>query len=164
VGDGVSASTPTGDSGRVPQVGFQVTMDCTDAYRQAVFWSQVLGYEIEHKDELIRGLRAKELISDDDVIEIDGGLYFRIGVGIRQSGVDDERVRAPGARMLFLNDPRPKTEKNRVHLDVHVGADRLATEAERLVELGAKVLYERTEMGGHWITLTDPEGNEFCLQ
>jgi hypothetical protein len=146
------------------QVGFQVTVDCTDAYRQAVFWSQVLGYEIEHKDDFIRGLMARGHVGPDDVIEIDGSLYFRIGVGIRRPGVDDEQVRAPGARMLFLNDPRPKTEKNRLHLDVHVGSDRLAGEVERLVGLGAKVLYERDENGGHWVTMTDPEGNEFCLQ
>ncbi len=78
--------------------------------------------------------------------------------------MDDEQVRAPGSRLLFLNDPRPKTEKNRMHLDVHVGADRVSAEVERIIGLGAKVLYERTEMGGHWVTLADPEGNEFCVQ
>jgi hypothetical protein len=146
------------------QVGFQVTVDCIDAYRQAVFWSQVLGYEIEHKDALIRDLTARGLVGDADVIEIEGSLFFRTGVGIRRAGFDDAHVREPGARLLFLNDPRPKTEKNRWHLDVHVGSDRLAAEAERLVGLGAKVLYEHDERDGHWITLTDPEGNEFCLQ
>jgi hypothetical protein len=146
------------------QVGFQVTVDCTDAYRQAQFWSQVLGYEIEHKDALIRDLLSKELISQADVMEIEGALYFSIGIGIRQPGLDETQVRAPGARLLFLNDPRPKTEKNRLHLDVHVGAERRASEAERLIELGAKMLYECNESGGHWITMADPEGNEFCLQ
>lgn len=147
-----------------PQVGFQVTVDCTDAYRQAVFWSQVLGYEIERKDAFIRDLIDRGLVTDTDVLEIDGSLFFRIGIGIRQRGVDDEHVRAPGARLLFLNDPRPKTEKNRLHLDVHVGRERLPAEVERLVGLGAKVLYEHDERDGHWVTLTDPEGNEFCLQ
>jgi len=146
------------------QVGFQVTMDCVDAYRQAVFWSQVLGYEIERKDAFIRQLMAQGVVGETDVIEIEGGLFFRVGVGIRRADVDDAHVGAPGARLLFLNDPRPKTEKNRVHLDVHVGSERLAAEAERLVGLGATVLYEYDERDGHWITLTDPEGNEFCLQ
>ena len=155
----MSAPEPT----PVP-MGFQVTVDCSDPYRQAVFWSQVLGYEIERKDEFIRDLIGRGHIGDADVIEIDGGLFFRVGVGIRGPGVGDDRVRAPGARMLFLHDPRPKTEKNRMHLDVHVGPARLASEVERAVALGAKVLYERNERGGHWVTLTDPEGNEFCLQ
>ena len=146
------------------QVGFQVTVDCTDPYRQAQFWSQVLGYEIERKDALIHDLTAKGLIGPADVVEIEGMLFFRVGIGIRQSGLDDSQVRAPGARMLFLNDPRPKTEKNRLHLDVHVGPERLASEAERLIRLGAKTLYEHDAPDGHWITMTDPEGNEFCLQ
>jgi hypothetical protein len=155
----VSAGPPDG-----VQVGFQVTVDCSDPYQQAVFWSQALGYEIEHKDDFIRDLMARGYISDDDVIEIDGSLFFRIGIGIRRPGLDDEQVRAAGARMLFLADARPKTEKNRLHLDLHVGKDRLTSEAERLVGLGAKMLYEHEERDGHWITLTDPEGNEFCLQ
>jgi catechol 2,3-dioxygenase-like lactoylglutathione lyase family enzyme len=160
----MTAEAPENGAQQHVSVGFQVTVDCTDAYQQARFWSQVLGYEIEHKDELIRGLQAKGFVKDDDVIEIDGGLYFRIGVGIRRPGFDDTRVREPGGRLLFLNDPRPKTEKNRLHLDVHVGAERLTAEVERVVALGAKVLYECNEMGGHWFTLTDPEGNEFCIQ
>lgn len=159
----MSAETPAAGAGN--RIGFQVTLDCTDAYRQAVFWSQVLGYEIErHHDALIRDLMAKGQVGEADVIEIEGTLFWRIGVGIRRPGTDDEQVRAPGGRILFLNDPRPKTEKNRMHLDVNVGADRLATEVERVVGLGAKVLYERNEAGGHWVTLVDPEGNEFCLQ
>lgn len=146
------------------QVGFQVTVDCSDPYRQAVFWSKVLGYEIERKDAFIRDLIAAGHLNDADVIEIEGGLFFRIGIGIRRPGVDDDHVRAPGARLLFLNDPRAKREKNRLHLDLHVGSTRLSGEVERVVALGAKVLYEHDERDGHWVTLIDPEGNEFCLQ
>lgn len=158
----MSAGTPEPGAGL--ELGFQVTVDCSDAYRQAQFWSQVLGYEIENKDGLIRDLMAKGFVGEDDVVEIDGARYFRIGVGIRRRDRTEAQVREPGARLLFLNDPRPKTEKNRLHLDIHVGPDRLASELERVVGLGAKVLYERNEQGGHWFTMTDPEGNEFCLQ
>jgi hypothetical protein len=146
------------------QVGFQVTVDCTEPYRQARFWSGVLGYEIERKDDFIRGLLDAGRVGESDVVEIDGSLFFRIGIGIRRAGLDDEQVRGPGARMLFLNDPRPKTGKNRLHLDVHVGPERLRAELERIVALGATFQYEHDEPDGHWITLTDPEGNEFCLQ
>jgi predicted enzyme related to lactoylglutathione lyase len=160
----MTAPTPEPGSGPGFSNGFQVTVDCADPYQQAVFWSQVLGYEIERKDAFIRDLMAQGLVQDDDVIEIEGSLFFRIGVGIRRAGAEEAQVREPGGRLLFLRDPRPKTEKNRMHLDVNVGADRLASETDRLVALGAKVLYEHNERDGHWVTLTDPEGNEFCLQ
>ena len=35
---------------------------------------------------------------------------------------------------------------------------------ERIVALGAHVLYEVDEPGGSHVTLADPEGNEFCVQ
>ena len=59
----------------------------------------------------------------------------------------------------FLAVPEPKTAKNRVHLDLDV--DDLAAEVEQLIELGATRLGEYREQGYHWITLADPEGNEF---
>jgi hypothetical protein len=76
-----------------------------------------------------------------------------------------------GPRIFFQRVPEGKTVKNRVHLDVRAApglADdarraRLREEAERLVGLGATRLYERDEPGEFWITLQDPEGNEFCL-
>ncbi|MCU0260153.1 MAG: VOC family protein [Ilumatobacteraceae bacterium] len=63
--------------------------------------------------------------------------------------------------MMFLQVPEAKSAKNRVHLDLAV-ADR-AAEVSRLVELGATHLYDRDEWGVSWATLTDPEGNEFCV-
>jgi hypothetical protein len=67
--------------------------------------------------------------------------------------------------------PEPKTVKNRVHLDVQVGAGlgpeerpgRVAAEVERLLGLGATHLRAYDEMGEHWVVLQDPEGNEFCV-
>jgi hypothetical protein len=158
------SDAPNDAPGSGPVIGFQVTVDCTDPYRQAVFWSEVLGFEIERQDDFIRGIIEQGLAGEDDVIEIEGTLFWRIGIGIRRPGFDDARAREPGARMLFLNDPRPKTEKNRMHLDVNVGSDRLPDEVDRLIGLGAKKLYELDEAGGHWVTMTDPEGNEFCVQ
>ncbi len=60
--------------------------------------------------------------------------------------------------MFFQLVPEGKTVKNRVHLDLTC-AD-LEAEAERLVALGASV-FARYD---GWITLTDQEGNEFCVQ
>jgi len=42
-------------------------------------------------------------------------------------------------------------------------ADYLDAETARLVELGAAVVHEKQEWGAQWRTLTDPEGNEFCV-
>ncbi|NUR82573.1 MAG: VOC family protein, partial [Nonomuraea sp.] len=67
-----------------------------------------------------------------------------------------------------------KTAKNRVHLDVRAapglqGEERMAAleaECARLVALGAtRVSRSEPEppMSGGFIVMTDPEGNEFCL-
>lgn len=59
--------------------------------------------------------------------------------------------------------PEPKSGKNRVHLDVRVGADASAAKIEQLTRLDAAVI-GKGEQGGHgWVVLSDPEGNEFCV-
>jgi predicted enzyme related to lactoylglutathione lyase len=70
--------------------------------------------------------------------------------------------RPPGsAPLAFYQVPEDKTVKNRAHLDLT--ADDLEAEVERLVGLGATVVHEKEEWGARWFTLTDPEGNEFCV-
>jgi hypothetical protein len=67
------------------------------------------------------------------------------------------------SRILFQLVPEPKTVKNRVHLDVRVGAENVGTEVARLSARGATFLH-RGQQGPHsWVTMTDPEGNEFCV-
>jgi predicted enzyme related to lactoylglutathione lyase len=51
--------------------------------------------------------------------------------------------------------------KNRVHLVLH--ADDRAAEVERLVSLGATIVHDKDEWNVRWTTLTDPQGNEFCV-
>jgi len=63
--------------------------------------------------------------------------------------------------MMFIQVPESKTVKNRVHLDLQ--ADDRAAEVERLVGLGAAIVHDKDEWGVRWTTLTDPEGNEFCV-
>lgn len=70
--------------------------------------------------------------------------------------------------------PEDKVAKNRVHLDVRAapglqGDERMAAleaECDRLVALGATRV-RRDEpappMSAGFIVMTDPEGNEFCL-
>lgn len=52
--------------------------------------------------------------------------------------------------------------KNKVHIDLVVDGD-LDAEHARLVAAGAGDLGERGANGGRWYTLTDPQGNEFCI-
>ncbi|MGF0117872.1 VOC family protein [Promicromonospora sp. Marseille-Q5078] len=78
-----------------------------------------------------------------------------------------------GPRLYFQRVPEGKVVKNRVHLDVRVGAglvgeERLAAlqaEQARLEPLGAVYLYTQLADGEEesCITMQDVEGNEFCL-
>ena len=54
--------------------------------------------------------------------------------------------------------PEAKTVKNRLHLDLRVGAERREEEVARLIGLGATELW-RGRQGPHgWVTLADPRG------
>jgi hypothetical protein len=64
-------------------------------------------------------------------------------------------------RLYFQRVPEAKAGKNRVHLDVRV-QDKDA-EVARLTALGATRLYEASQGPHTWITMADPEGNEFCV-
>ena len=66
-----------------------------------------------------------------------------------------------GPGMMFIQVPEGKTAKNRMHLDL--AAPDKEAEVVRVVEFGATVLHEKDEWGHQWVTLHDPEGNEFCI-
>jgi hypothetical protein len=68
-----------------------------------------------------------------------------------------------GLAIDFARVPEPKTVKNRLHLDVRVGADRQEAEVARLKGLGATELWRASQGPYAWVTLADPEGNEFCV-
>jgi predicted enzyme related to lactoylglutathione lyase len=74
---------------------------------------------------------------------------------------DNAAVNEPGSNGSYIGFhrvPEPKTVKNRMHLDL-ITSD-FDNEVERLIGLGATKLNE-IRAGGHWVTLADPEGNEF---
>jgi hypothetical protein len=129
--------------------GIQVVIDCADPARLAAFWAAALGYTPQPPpagfaswQEFLeaRGVPESEWNSANAVVD------------------PDQR----GPRIFFQRVPEPKTVKNRVHLDLHVGADRREAEVARLTGLGAKTLWEGA-VGGRWTTMADPEGNEFCV-
>src|ERR1700761_6364327 len=67
----------------------------------------------------------------------------------------------PGSRIRFHRVPEGKTVKNRMHFDV-ITTD-FDAEIDRLSGLGATKLNEVNGAVAHWVTLADPEGNEFEL-
>jgi catechol 2,3-dioxygenase-like lactoylglutathione lyase family enzyme len=70
-----------------------------------------------------------------------------------------------GPALGFQRVPEERAGKNRLHLDLGAPQGGRAAEVARLVGLGATELGERggDEYGLVWTTLTDPEGNEFCV-
>ena len=134
----------------------QVTVDAGDPHRVAAFWAEALGYEVEDHTPLVDQLRQAGRLADDDVVATTAGAGFRDLAACR-----DPAGRRP--RLLFQRVPEKKTGKNRVHLDVHVGADRVDEEAQRLLELGATHAWTTDDRGVRCVTLRDPEGNELCL-
>lgn len=82
----------------------------------------------------------------------DGGTADFAAIGLQDAAES-------GAQWMFVKVPEGKTAKNRMHPDL-VTAD-LQAEVKRIVDLGATKTAEYDEDGAQWITLLDPEGNEF---
>ena len=111
-----------------------VTVDSADPFALATFWSAVTGWPVS----------AQDAPGDDEVL-----------------------VEAPSPLpgLLFIRVPEAKTVKNRVHLDWVPTERTRDAEMERVLGLGASVHEDhRTPEGPGWVTLLDPEGNEFCIE
>ncbi|CAM5669733.1 VOC family protein OS=Streptomyces alboniger OX=132473 GN=CP975_15090 PE=4 SV=1 [Streptomyces alboniger] len=80
-------------------------------------------------------------------------------------GDPEAQVEADGLTLLFVTVPDAKTVKNRVHVDLQPQDRTRDEEVERLLSLGAKLHDDQRRPDGRgWVTLTDPEGNEFCVE
>ncbi len=83
---------------------------------------------------------------------------------------DPEVVVAPnypyaGTGFLFIPVPEGKSAKNRVHLDLQPEGMTRDEAVVQAMALGAAVLEDhRAKDGSGWVTMADPEGNEFCLE
>ena len=62
---------------------------------------------------------------------------------------------------MFIKVPEPKKTKNRFHVDL-ASAD-WDTDVQRVLALGATRIGDYDESGAQWVTLADPEGNEFDI-
>jgi len=137
---------------------FQVTVDSQRPHDQAKWWAQTLGWQVEpSNEEMIRGLLAAGHANEEDTMVYEGVLVWKVGAALH----DPEHPERP--RLLFQLVPEGKTVKNRMHLDVRVGDEDRQAVSDALVERGASVLHHAEQGPYRWITMTDPEGNEFCL-
>lgn len=142
-------------------IPFQVTFDCADPDALARFWAAVLEYQVQPPPEGFASWQdwlVHMQIPEEDwnsmsaVVDLDG----------------------KGPRILFQRVPEGKSTKNRVHLDVNIGGPhgtppderraRVDAAVDRAKAAGARVLYTMEQHGEYWVTLADPEGNEFCMQ
>ncbi|OLT07359.1 hypothetical protein BJF90_14735 [Pseudonocardia sp. CNS-004] len=103
-----------------------------------------------------------------DPVSLSGFWTAALGTTVAQNFEDAFVMLAPppqgGPLLAFQLVPEPRSGKNRLHLDLGAPAGGRQAEVERLVQLGATVLGERGDPSVFsWITLTDPEGNEFCV-
>ena len=134
----------------------QLAIDAGDPHRLNRFWSAIVDYEIEdHHDMVVRMLESG-YANEDDVVEIDGRKAWKTAAACRSGD-------GSGARLLFQRVPEPKSVKNRVHLDLHVAEGQRQATVDRAIGLGATKLWDGQQGPQTWVTLADPEGNEFCI-
>ncbi|MEU1402544.1 VOC family protein [Streptomyces sp. NPDC005728] len=145
---------------------WKLVIDSADPHAQADFWAAALHYEAEDNSALVERLLSLGALPGEATVEYHGRPAFRDLIAVRhpEDPYDPDTGTGLGRRLLFQRVPEAKTVKNRLHLDLHPGAERRADEVARLKALGARVLHGVQEPGGEWVVMADPEGNEFCVQ
>ncbi len=135
----------------------QVVIDSSAPHELADWWAEVLGWRVEPQDEsFIRRMVEQGAASEDDTTRHRGALVWRAGAAIASPD--------PGRpRVLFQHVPEAKAGKNRLHLDIRVGPERQEDEVARLTGLGATELWRGAQGPYRWVTMADPQGNEFCV-
>ncbi|HLM28468.1 MAG TPA: VOC family protein [Acidimicrobiales bacterium] len=134
----------------------QVTFDTSDPHRLAAWWADLLGYAVEDGHDLVSGLLESGVITDADVMDLNGRLFSKDAVA---ASVPDDN----GPRLYFQRVPEPKVVKNRVHLEIPVSQEELDDEVQSVTRAGASFVEFRSHRGHRWPVMRDPEGNEFCL-
>ena len=114
----------------------ELSIDSADPGGLAWFWCSVLDYEVQDED--------------DGVIAIGSPLVPE----------GKNRLGPVPPTLTFAHVPEGKRIKNRLHIDVNPTDRAQDEEIARLTGLGATVVNDnRPEFS--WVTLADPEGNEF---
>ena len=141
-------------------VSLQIVIDCADPAQLAEFWANALHYQIQNPPA---GYQSwEQFLQAQGIPQADWN---------KASAIVDPQGNRP--RIFFQRVPEPKTVKNRVHIDLNQSLpgtpleerrQHVDTEVERLKSLGANELYSKEEYHEYWVTMADPEGNEFCVQ
>ncbi len=137
---------------------FKVAFDCKDVEVMLNFWAVAVGYKLEDPPE---GYTSwKEYDEKNNISE-----ELLEGLLIDPGGVYPS--------LYFQRVPEGKVVKNRLHLDISISdgpgtppairRQQTAGKVAELIAAGATQLYEIEEGGGYWVTMADPEGNEFCI-
>ncbi|MEU0442255.1 VOC family protein [Streptomyces sp. NPDC006186] len=144
---------------------WKLVIDANDPHTQADFWAAALHYEVEDNSALVERLLGLGALPGAATVEHHGRPAFRDLIAVRHPNdpYDPDSGTGLGRRVLFQRVPETKSGKNRLHLDLHPGADRRDSEVERLTGLGATVVRREKEPSGEWVVMADPEGNEFCV-
>jgi catechol 2,3-dioxygenase-like lactoylglutathione lyase family enzyme len=80
-------------------------------------------------------------------------------------GDPEALVSADGVTLLFVTVPEAKATKNRLHLDLEPQDRTRDEEVDRILALGATLVADHRRPDGRgWVTLADPENNEFCVE
>lgn len=140
----------------MPDPTMQIVIDCADPHTLGDFWADAFGYEVEEAEDVIARMLEQGHATDEDVTRHRGRRVWRTATAL-----SDPAGRLP--RLLFQWVPEEKVGKNRVHVDVHVGPDQRDSLVERLVASGAERLWDGRQGPNTWVTMADPEGNEFCI-
>jgi hypothetical protein len=90
-----------------------------------------------------------------------GWVVWSSGAAIKFPG--EVESRGPHPRVLFQVVPESKSVKNRLHFDVGVGPENVESAVKALTERGAVYLHTAAQGPHTWVTMADPEGNEFCV-
>ncbi|MFE3546381.1 VOC family protein [Nocardia sp. NPDC059177] len=147
----------------------QITFDAHDPKALSSFWREALGY-------VHPAPPGVEVPAGTDPLDAWDEFLARAGVPpeLRNTKSAIEDPAGAGPRVFFQQVPEDKVAKNRVHLDIRAapglqGKERMAAleaECDRLVALGATRVRRfdpEPPLSLGFLVLTDPEGNEFCL-
>lgn len=113
------------------------SIDCHDAFTLSEWWRTALGYDMDPEDPNLPG-HEECAIHDPDT----------------------------GHTLLFLEVPDAQLPAKRIHFDVRPRERTQADEVDWLQEHGARLVADHRGIhgpGSGWVTLADPEGNQFCV-
>jgi hypothetical protein len=141
-------------------LGIQIVFDCTHPQRLSEFYAAALHYRLQDPPE---GFPTWEA--------------FLGSIGVPEEEWNDGSAvvdpEGKGPRIYFQRMDTPKPTKNRLHLDVNASGGRKVPEEERRrridaeverilgLGLGATKLSVSDDANFYFVTMLDPEGNEF---